>query len=317
MGSDNTHIPGKEKTLEGSALRQQEDDVIALGDYIAILRNNWWKIILFSLAVGLVTLIVMFQLPNIYRATAVITPAIDEKRPNPALGILASFGVDVGSASKVEDLEILFQSNDLSVRVFKNYNLWPIVFPDKFDPATGKMKACWTDRLFGEGKESRTPNDWDAIRAAKDRLKISINKKGGTVSVSFDSPSPESSANIVKYYLDEGKNRLQEEALDRSMKNKKFIEEQIGRTVDALTRDRLYSLYGQEVEREMMGRNREQFGFRVIDTPRVPDRKFKPHRSNRAIIAAILSFLGGWIFLIARGTSGRKRILNSKQTEIP
>ena len=82
----------------------------------------------------------------------------------------------------------------------------------------------------------------------------------------------------MKYYLDEGKSRLQEEALDRAVKNKKFIEEQIGKTIDALTRDRLYSLYGQEVEREMMGRNREQFGFRVIDAPRVPDRKFKPKR---------------------------------------
>jgi hypothetical protein len=49
--------------------------------------------------------------------------------------------------------------------------------------------------------------------------------------------------------------------------NKKFIEEQIGKTVDALNRDRLYSLLGQEVEWEMMARNREQFGFRIIDVP--------------------------------------------------
>ena len=77
--------------------------------------------------------------------------------------------------------------------------------------------------------------------------------------------SAEGSANIVKYFLDEGKSRLQEEALERATINKKFIEEQIGKTVDALTRDRLYSLYGQEVEKEMMARNREQFGFRVID----------------------------------------------------
>jgi len=104
--------------------------------------------------------------------------------------------------------------------------------------------------------------------------------------VSFESPSAEGSANIVKYYLEEGKSRLQEEALDRAVKNKKFIEEQIGKTIDALTRDRLYSLYGQEVEREMLGRNREQFGFRVIDFPRVPDRKSRPTRSRSAILAA-------------------------------
>ena len=268
---------------------RSEEDEIDLGEYFAILRRNGWKIVLFSLAVGLVTLLVMFQFPNIYQATAVLTPAVDEKRPNPALGILASLGVDIGNPTKVEDLETLFKSNDLTVRVFQKYNLWPVVLPDKFDAVTGKVRPAWTDRLFRGEKGPRAPGDWDAIRAARDRLKVFVNKKVGTVSVSYESPSAEGSANIVKYYLDEGKTRLQEEAFDRASKNKKFIEEQIGKTVDALTRDRLYSLYGQEVEREMMARNREQFGFRVVDAPRVPDRKSGPHRAQIALFVTILS----------------------------
>jgi uncharacterized protein involved in exopolysaccharide biosynthesis len=293
-----------------------EEDEINLGEYFAILRKNGWKIALFSLAVGFVTLLVMFQFPNIYQATAVLTPAMDEKRQNPAVGILASLGVDIGSPTKVEDLETLFKSNDLTVRVFRKYNLWPIVLPDKFDSATGKMKIGWTDRLFRGEKGQRAPGDWDAIRVAKDRLTVFVNKKVGTISVVFESPSAEGSANIVKYYLDEGKSRLQEEALDRAVKNKKFIEEQIGKTVDALTRDRLYSLYGQEVEREMMGRNREQFGFRVVDAPRAPDRKLKPHRIVGLIMSALLSFLSGWIFYVFRRITSGKIALNPKQTEI-
>ena len=248
-------------TMEERPPMEYREDEIDLGKYFAILRKEWWKIALFSLAVGVATLLYMFTKPNIYQATAVITPSVDERKQNPALGALASFGVSIGGPSSVEDLETLFKSNDLTVRVFRKYNLWPIVLADKFDPATGKMKPAWTDRLFGNEKGPKPPGDWDAIRAAKDRLKVSVNKKAGTVSVSFESPSAEGSANIVKYFLDEGKSRLQEEALDRAIKNKKFIEEQIGKTVDALTRDRLYSLYGQEVEREMMARNREQFGF--------------------------------------------------------
>jgi LPS O-antigen subunit length determinant protein (WzzB/FepE family) len=120
----------------------------------------------------------------------------------------------------------------------------------------------------------------------------------------------------VKYYLDEGKSRLQEEALDRAVKNKKFIEEQIGKTVDALTRDRLYSLYGQEVEREMMARNREQYGFRVIDTPRVPDRKFKPRRFLVVILTAVISFFAVWFFFIVRRSAKGNITHNSKQAEI-
>jgi uncharacterized protein involved in exopolysaccharide biosynthesis len=280
---------------------EYREDEIDLGIYFAILRKVWWKVALLSLAVGIATLLYMFTKPNIYQATSVITPSIDEKKQNPTLGALASFGVTIGGPSSVEELETLFKSNDLTVRVFRKYTLWPIVLADKFDPATGKMKPGWTDRLFGNEKGPKPPGDWDAIRAAKGSLKISVNKKSGTVSVSFESPSAEGSANIVKYFLEEGKSRLQEEALERAIKNKKFIEEQIGRTVDALTRDRLYALYGQEVEREMLARNREQFGFRVIDTPRIPDRKFKPQRARSGMVAAILAFFVGCGYFVLRG----------------
>jgi uncharacterized protein involved in exopolysaccharide biosynthesis len=287
--------------------RQQNDsldDGIDLGEIFAIFRKVWWKIVLLSLAFGIVTFVVMLQIPNTYLATAVITPSIDEKKQNPALGALAAFGVAIGGPSSIEDLESLFKSNDLTVRVFRKYNLWPIVLADKFDPATGKMNPALADRLFGNEKGPRIPGEWDAIRMAKDRLRVSLDKKSGSVTITFQSPSAEGSAGIVKHYLEEAKSRLQEEALDRAMKNKKFIEEQIGKTVDALNRDRLYALYSQEVEREMMGRNRDQFGFRVVDAPRAPDRKFKPHRGVGAILVAILSFFAGCAFFAVRGTRG-------------
>lgn len=298
--------------METKTPMESGSDEMTVGELGAILRKAWWKIVLVSLAAGIVTFMVMLAKPNVYRATAVITPPVEEKRQNPAVGVLASFGVDLGSPNKVEDLETLFKSKDLSVRVFRKYNLWPIVFRDRYDPASGKIKGNWLGSLSGGGKGTRFPSDWDAIRAANDRLIISINKRNNTVSVSFDAYSPESSANIVGYYLDEGKNRLQEEALDRAMKNKKFIEEQIVKTVDALTRDRLYSLYSQEVEREMMGRNREQFGFRLVDTSRVPDRKIRPRRVLSALLGSGVMFLAGCVFFAlsgkweGRGTEGRK-----------
>jgi len=279
--------------------------IFDLREYSAVLRKAWWKIVLLSLAVGIAVLLVMFRLPNVYEATAVITPAVEERRQNPALGALASFGVDIGSPSRVEDLETLFRSNDLTVRIFRKYSLWPILLEDRYDPATGKMRNSWTYRFFGIGNASKPPGDWDAIRAVKARVKVSLNRRAGTLSMSFESPSAEGSAAILKYYLEEGKSRLQEEAFERAEKNKKFIQEQIGKTVDALTRDRLYTLYGQEVEREMLARNREQFGFRVIDSPRAPDRKTKPQRAKSAIAATVFSFLGLYIFFVFRRKTPR------------
>ena len=301
MGNDDTKIGSGDMVTEEQPTTRSEEVEINLGEYFAILRKNGWKIVLFSLAVGLVTLLVMYLLPDIYQASAVIAPPVQGKRENPAFGMLATLGVNVGGATKVEDLESLFKSNDLTVRVFGKHNLWPSLYKDRYDPATGKIRKSWTSRLF-DGKEPTPPGDWDAIRAARGRLKVLVNRRAETLSVSFESSSPSGSADIVKYYLDEGKNRLQEEALDRAVRNKKFIEEQIGKTVDALTRDRLYALYSQEVEQEMMARNREQFGFRVIDSPRVPDRKSKPSRLMATLLTTIVSILFSCFVFIFRGS---------------
>jgi uncharacterized protein involved in exopolysaccharide biosynthesis len=50
----------------------------------------------------------------------------------------------------------------------------------------------------------------------------------------------------------------------------------------------------------MMARNREQFGFKVIDSPRVPDRKSGPHRALVSLLATALTFMVSSVFLAAR-----------------
>ena len=278
----------------------RKEDLIDFREYLAILWENWRIIFSISLGVGIFTLAIMYLLPNIYIATAVIAPVVEDQKSIPAIGALAStFGIQIGGPTKVEDLEALFKSKDLTVRVFSRNNLWPFVLQDRFDSTTGMMKVSWRDQLLEREKRQKKPGDWDAIRVVKNALKVAINKKAGTITVTFESPSPEGSAGILKNYIEEAKSRLQEEAFDRAFKNKKFIEDQIGRTVDPLTRERLFSLYGQEVEREMLAKNREQFGFRVIDSPRVPDRKAKPPRSMAITVAFFTSLLISSLIILA------------------
>lgn len=293
---------------------ERRDETVDLGRYAAALRPHWWKIVGFSAAVGVATLLALFLLPNIYTSSATITPPKDEKKQNAAFGLLSSIGLDIGGATEVEDLEVLFRSDDLTARVFGKYDLWAIVFPERFDPKTGLLEPGWIDRVFRR-RNSEPPGDWDAIEIAEDRLFVRANKNQGTVTISFESPSPQGSADIVSHYLEEARSRLQEEALGRANRNKRFIQEQIGRTPDPLTLDRLYALYGQEVEREMLARNRDQFGFRVIDSPRVPKRKSKPHRGLDAILLAFLSLLAGSVFVVVRGIGGVETFRDSEPPE--
>jgi len=282
------------------------NDLIDLGGGISVFRRIWWKAFLIALGAGILALVVTFLLPNLYNAAAVITPSGDEGKPSPALGALSTFGIVVGSPSRVEDLETLFRSNDLTARVFRKYNLWPILLRDRYDARSGALKPSWTDRLRGSGGP-KAPGDWDAMRAAEKSLTVTVNRKAGTVYLAFEAPSAEGAAKIVGYYLEEGKSRLQEEAFERASQNKKFIEKQIASTADPVTRDRLYALYGQEVEREMLARNREQFGFRLIDSPWVPERKSSPQRAKTALLAAVLAFVISAVLLGLR-SDGRSAV---------
>ena len=224
-------------------------EIISFPEIKSVIRANLWKIVLLSLIVGFSTAIWMFMKPNLYQASSILTPIADDSKSNTALGALASFGIPVGSSSKLEELEALFRSDDLTVRVFRKHNLWPIVFGRDFDTTTGKLKISLRERLlFGRG-EMEVPTDWDAIREAEKFFRVSTNKKLGTLFIAFETLNPAGSADIVRYYLDEAKSRLQEEALERATRNKRFLEEQIAKSMDPLSRERMYAVYGQEVER--------------------------------------------------------------------
>lgn len=288
------------KNIYSGTLDYKLIDLLA---YARILWSAKWKIFAFTLLAGLVTLGYMMMIPNVYRATAVIKPEVpDDRRTSSALGALASVGIPIGGASRSEDLEMRLKSDDLSIQVFRKHDIWPILYPDSYNPKTGMLKTGgWVARLLGREEEVKL-SEWSAIGTGRARLKIGLDKRTGALSITFDSPSPEGSERILQYYLDEAKTRIQEETLNRANINKEFIQTQIAKTFDPLLRDRLYALYGVEVEKEMLAKNREQFGFAIIDSPKAPKNAIKPNRIRSLKISVFLSFLAGCAFFIIRST---------------
>ena len=276
-----------------------DSDAADLAFFLAFLKEAWWKLLLASLLGGLAILLLLFLQPNYYRAKAIIAPTGDDSKPSLAVGALASFGIQVGGPSRIEDLESLLKSNDLAARVFARNDLWPAVAGDHYDTVTHQLRPSLAERLLLD-KHTGPPTNWDAVRACDDNLKIATNKKAGLLTISFDALSPAASRQIVEIFLDEAKTRLQEEALTRARTNKKFLEGQILQTTDALAKDRLFTLLGQEIEREMMAENREQFGFRAVDSAWDPDRKAGPRRGLGAATAAAFTMFAASYVLFTR-----------------
>ncbi|RMG58729.1 MAG: hypothetical protein D6713_07055 [Deltaproteobacteria bacterium] len=288
--------------MNDSGVPHIPEDEIDLFELFSILWRKKWFIGGVSLGAGIVALVITFFLPNIYRAEAVIKPVQQETEKASLASRLGGIvpGLELGVGGTVEDLEVLLKSKELTVRVFNKYDLYRKVFDDQFDPETGEFVPKRSLLSLLSGEEPKPPGEWDAIRAAEDMLRVRADIKKGVVKISFESKDPELSARVVHYYLEEAKTRLQEEALRRATKNKEFIEEQLKIATDPLIKERLYFLYGREVEKEMMAKNREQFAFTIVDPPKVPDRKVKPRRGLTAVLTTIsVGFLLSFVVLVA------------------
>ncbi|MBI5015042.1 MAG: hypothetical protein HZB55_06070 [Deltaproteobacteria bacterium] len=91
----------------------------------------------------------------------------------------------------------------------------------------------------------------------------------------------------METYLEEARNRLQSTALGRARAKASFLSVQLARAVDPETRKRLSGLYAAQLEEEMLARNREQLGFRVIDVPAVSGRQPALEKGKPVLLAAL------------------------------
>ena len=166
-----------------------DEDVIDIGAAFSDIRQHIWKILGISLGAGVLTFLFLLTRPNLYKSTAVIIPVEEDNKQGIALGALASLGLSVGGPAKVEDLELLFKSDDLTVRVFTRHDHWKTILGDAYDLATGEVKPGMLAFLSSGRKEPGPPDDWDAILAAEDAKSVSLDRKTGSLTISFESTS--------------------------------------------------------------------------------------------------------------------------------
>ena len=75
--------------------------------------------------------------------------------------------------------------------------------------------------------------------------------------------------------------------------NRKHLEEQVEKTSDPFIRAKIYTLIAQHIETSAMAGAKENFTFKVLDPPRVPDRRTSPKRAMMVLAALVVSLFIG------------------------
>jgi uncharacterized protein involved in exopolysaccharide biosynthesis len=117
--------------------------------------------------------------------------------------------------------------------------------------------------------------------------KVKDNKREGVIELSVEFKDPEVSARILNYILAELTDYMSSEAKRVAETNKEYLESLIIKNADPLIKQKIYSLIARQIEKSMMAEVKENFAFKILDPPKVPDRKIKP----RIIMNIALSFI--------------------------
>lgn len=273
-------------------------DEINLFDYLKVIQRHK-KLIIIIIAISVVVSVVRALLtPPVYEAKAIITPASQQNAPS-GMGVLAmQFGLAASTQSSVTEIVNLLNSNILREKVIKKNNLLPVLLGTE---AKNKKDSSENKRI------------WNALRALQGILKISYKQKDNIIEISAQFNDPDMAVKIINYTVTELTEHMSSETRRVVETNKKYLESQLSATADPFIKAKIYSLIAQQVEQAMMAEVKENFAFKVLDPPRVPDQRIKPQRRRmvmRAFVASLfvgifMAFLKEYVDKVRSDKSGK------------
>jgi len=261
------------KNMQGT---EECSDDINLLDYIHVLTRHKKLIVITVVIAVAATAVISFFSPRIYEAKAIIMPVAQQQEQNGMSAVALQFGITANQASNVSELVSLLQSNILMERVIMKNNFVPV--------------------FFGEEAKGKNADEqiWDGIRYLKDSIyKVRDNKREGIIELSAQYRDPQVSAGILTAILAELTDYMSSEAKRVADTNKKYLESLIDKNSDPLIKQKIYALIARQIEISMMAEVKENFAFKVLDPPKIPDRKIRPDITLNILLSFIMSLGGG------------------------
>lgn len=263
-------------------------------DLVQLLRVLWagrWAIAVTCLVTTTMGLSYSWLATEWFRADIVLLPA-DQHSASGVLGQLGSIAAIAGfgtqDRSTVEPVAML-RSKELARRFIKARDL-----------ADTLRSALPGARIFEGGGAAE--ND---LREVVDYFNDSIRRvhddpKSGLVHLTIEWTDPVTAARWANELVAELNAVMRERALDSSTRNIEYLQRQLSETNVVALQQAIGRLLDAELQRLMLARGSEEFGFRVIDPAQPPTKRAWPQRALIVLVAFLSGFLLSALFILAR-----------------
>ena len=256
-----------------------EEDEINLLDLIKVILKNLRLIGIIIGVVVVATAIISLIMTPVYESKAVIIPTTQTKDIGVGGMFAQQFGISGPSSPMATEVVSLLKSNTLRERIIKRYNLLKLFFEDDYE----------------ELKKQKNENEllWMGLRRFDGITKVNFKQKDNTIEIVVGYKDPKIARDLVNYTLAELTDYMSIEAKRVAETNKKYLESQLENTADPFIKTKLYTLIAQQLETAMMAEVKENFAFKVLDAPMIPDKRSKPKRKLMVLIAFVVSLFIG------------------------
>jgi LPS O-antigen subunit length determinant protein (WzzB/FepE family) len=281
-----------------------------------IWRGRW--VIAMTTAAGLVlSAVIAFTQPDMYRAEALVAPNQDQAGGLSALeaqygGLANLAGIDLAEEGidKTElGLEILRSRQFISDFVERHDILVDLMAAEGWNRESRELEI---DRSIYDDTAGKWVRDANPPRGvvpssqeahevfAEDVLSISQDKVTGFVTIAVNHYSPDVAKQWVDWLVSDINATVMLQDVTEAQQAIAYLEEQIANTPLADLQNVFFRLIEEQTKTVLLAKVSPEYLFRTIDPAVAPELKSGPRRSVMLLIGLVLGFGAGAIFVLAR-----------------
>ena len=287
-------------------LNNNYDDEIDLRELFHVLWDKIFYIGAITSIFSLISIIYALMLPNIYQSQAVMMPIEAKQGMSGMLGqysgmaSLAGISLPSESGSKAQEAIARIQSFEFFSNSFlPHIKLENLMAVKKWNQASNTLtydasafnaeSGQWVrnDKL----PTSTIPSSQKAYKQYQAIMSVSEDKKTSFVTLSFEHQSPVIAQQWVKIMMDQIDQVMRDQDRQTALQSIAYLNS-LAPTVNYEEISKaLASLQQEQMKRLMMVEANENYIFKVLDSPIVPEMKVKPQRSLIVILGTMLGMM--------------------------
>ena len=289
-----------------NTLNYIQEDEIDLRELLKTIKNNIFKIALFSFIVTVLTIIYTLAQPNMYKSSIKLLPQQQDSGSSKLAGLgglAALAGVNIGgSGSDIaidEHMNIVLADYSFNAYMIEKYNLIEKMKIDENNLVFALGMSLFYDLFHSDKDENNYENkdeqQYNFTKQIVGIIKIEADAKSGVVEMSAELEDRFLAKELVEIYLTELTEYIRKKDMLESKEQLKYYRQELESTYDVALKEQLGSLVSGLIQKEVLAKSSKYYLLKPITEAKVPyiKDKTKPKRALIVIVSFVTSIILG------------------------